>query len=279
MSRAHPPDEAHVHRLVEMRTGQVRAHLAADDTAILPCGATEQHGAHLPVGVDTMTAIAVAEDAAERTGALLAPPVWFGWSPHHMAFEGTLSVRPETLSALVEDIMVSLLHHGVRRIVVVNGHRVANVPPLAIATTRVRARTGAAIAVADIGYLAQPEYERWATEEGSGGIGHADGYETAHMLHLHPDLVDKDAVPVGGEAAAGDSMKVVDPNIARNRAAWWPSTAAELLGHGDGASGRPAWGTGERGAALHGALVRDVVALVEELRRMEVDVTRPAAPS
>ena len=129
--------------LARLSYPEVADYLKDADTVLVPCGATEQHGSHLPVGVDAMTAIAVADDVSSRTGVLVTPPMWFGWSPHHMGFAGTVSLRPETLTALAEDVATSLLHHGFRRVIFINGHRLANLPPLSIASTRVRNRTGA----------------------------------------------------------------------------------------------------------------------------------------
>lgn len=268
--------------LSELSHVQVEDYLAQGDTVLVPCGATEQHGAHLPLGVDAMTAIAVATDAAAATGVLLAPPLWYGWSPHHMGFAGTVSLRPETLTALAEDVAVSLLHHGFRRVLFVNGHRLANLPPLSIAATRVRNDTGALVAVADLAHLAQPEYAAARESEGASGIGHADGYETAHMLHIHPGLVDQDQV---GASLAGTpdetqhpAMRTIDPSAASTRVAWWPSTEAEILASGSGVSGDPTWGTADRGRLLHEAMVRDLVALVRQVQGATVDVTRPGAP-
>ncbi len=270
------PDDGKLIRLERLRWDEVQAHLEQDDVAIVPIGATEQHGPHLPVGVDTMTAIAVAEDAAAATGAVLAPPVWYGWSPQHMGFPGTVTVRAETLIAVAEDVATSLIYHGFRRVILLNGHRIANVPALSVATTRVRELTGAVVTVADLGYVAQPEYAQ-AWDEGAGGIAHADGYETGHMQFLDPELVAEDRIP---EARPDDhaGVRSVDPNVASTRVAWWPSTSSELRERGHGAGGRPDWGTPERGERLHAAMVRDVAAIVEAVRGVDPQVTRPPVP-
>ena len=70
---------------------------AAKGVVIVPVGSTEQHSLHLPVGTDSFVAITLAEDAAAKTGAVIAPPVWYGWSPHHMVRPGT-TVALETAS-------------------------------------------------------------------------------------------------------------------------------------------------------------------------------------
>jgi len=83
----------------------------AKGTVILPVGSTEQHGPHLPVGTDTM----------------VAPPLWFGWSPHHMVLPGTITIRPEILIEITSDIIGSLNQHGFDKFIFVNGHRIVNV--------------------------------------------------------------------------------------------------------------------------------------------------------
>jgi creatinine amidohydrolase len=128
---------------------EVRDHLQKDDVIIIPVGSTEQHGPQLPLGTDSMVAIALAEDAAREAGALVATPIWFGWNPHHMAYPGTITLHPETLIELVTDMCQSLIYHSFRRIIILNDHRVANMVPLTIASTRLRERTGTCVAVAD----------------------------------------------------------------------------------------------------------------------------------
>lgn len=90
---------------------------------MLPLGSVEQHGNHMPLGTDTMLAHAVSLAAAERArGAAVLPPPWFGLSAHHMRFPGSVTLRAETLMAVAEDIVASLVQHGFRRILIVNGH-------------------------------------------------------------------------------------------------------------------------------------------------------------
>ncbi len=79
-------------------------------TIILPFGSTEQHGPHLPVGTDTMVAMTLAQDAAAKTNVPVAPPLWFGWSPHHMVLPGTITIRPEILAEMAFDIISSLIY-------------------------------------------------------------------------------------------------------------------------------------------------------------------------
>ena len=84
-------------RLQELKWPDVKEYLENDQRIILPIGSTEQHSFWLPLGTDSMVAIALAEEAAKKTDVLVAPPLWMGWSPHHMALPGTITIRPEIL--------------------------------------------------------------------------------------------------------------------------------------------------------------------------------------
>jgi creatinine amidohydrolase len=90
--------------------------------ALIPVGATEQHGPHLPLGTDFFTAKALAEAAADKTGAICTPVIPIGVSAHHKQFWGTLWVSPETFRHYMYEVSISLGSHGVRRIIFVNGH-------------------------------------------------------------------------------------------------------------------------------------------------------------
>ena len=97
-------------------------------TAILPLGAIEQHGPHLPLSVDSDHADALALRIANKLGtALVLPTVRVGYSPHHLGFAGTLSVRPSTLEAICMDYCSSLAAHGFTRVVLFSGH-IGNYP-------------------------------------------------------------------------------------------------------------------------------------------------------
>ena len=113
----------------ELTWAEVRQYLEHDDIAIVPIGSTEQHGPAGVLGTDTYVAVGLAEDAARRAGTLVAPPIWYGESSHHMAWP-TLSVRASTLLEVVKDICRSLAHHGFRKIILINGHKGSNLPPL-----------------------------------------------------------------------------------------------------------------------------------------------------
>ena len=98
-----------------------------DKVVILPVGALEQHGPHLPLGTDTMVVNEIASRAAKRTNSILAPAITYGFKPQPGSsggnwFSGTLSLDGSTLTSIVRDIVRELFRHGVRRLLILDGH-------------------------------------------------------------------------------------------------------------------------------------------------------------
>ncbi len=117
----------------ELTWEMVEDYLKQENIAIIPAGATEEHGPAGPLGVDSYVSISLAEDVARRAGVLVTPPVWFGDSSHHSGFAGTISLRPSTLMEVIKDISRSLVRSGFKKVLVINGHKLANLPALNLA--------------------------------------------------------------------------------------------------------------------------------------------------
>ncbi len=90
--------------------------------ALIPLGSIEQHGPHLPLGTDILGAINVTELTAKKANAFGVFCTLPAYSPHHMGFAGTITLRPETLSAYLTDVIGSLAHHGIKRVMILNSH-------------------------------------------------------------------------------------------------------------------------------------------------------------
>jgi creatinine amidohydrolase len=108
-------------KITEMNWMQVETYLQRDDRAVVPIGSTEQH-AGLSLGVDLILSERVSVEAAEPLGVPVFPTLNFGYTPYFTAYPGTVSLRIETLLALVRDVLDSLQRSGFRRILMVNGH-------------------------------------------------------------------------------------------------------------------------------------------------------------
>jgi len=232
------------------------------DVVLIPVGSTEQHGRHLPLGTDTMVASFLAEDGAKETGCLSAPPVWYGWSPHHMVLPGTVTVRPEVLMELLYDIIVSLHEHGFKKMVVINGHRIVNIPWMQIAAERAQRILGVRVVLFDPAYMSK----EIVPQLGFGSVGHAEEIETSHMLHKRPDLVRLEKA----EDSEGHKSLLysVDPAYEKDTLCYVPSTRQAMQKQADssgGTAGRPTLSDAGAGEKYHRHLVDNLVAVVRSL--------------
>ncbi len=188
--------------LAEMTWAEAAAAVAhGHATVILPLGATEQHGPHLPLGTDTMRAQALAERlAADLPGALVAPVLPVGCSDEHHGFAGLIGLDHATLAAVIVDCARRLAGWGVARLVLLSAHG-GNGRALALAAERLAAALpglevvvlGGGTALAD-GILAV------AAADGvtAAALGlHAGEGETSEMLALRPDLVRRERAAAG----------------------------------------------------------------------------------
>lgn len=176
------------------------AHARGQTTAILACGAVEQHGPHLPTGTDDYLGTAMAERAARLAGnALVAPTLRPGLSEHHMHFPGSFTLRPSTFVALVEDYCHSLARQGFERIVIFASHGGNSDTLRASAPALARAlHPGCDVIVAVGGEWFQRVIQSLSDRDiplGRAGV-HAGFAETSMMLAYRPDLVQMElAVP------------------------------------------------------------------------------------
>lgn len=158
--------------------------------AVLPVAATEQHGPHLPVGVDTFIMQGYLARAMERIPAelpvLVLPIQAVGKSNEHTGFPGTLSLSAETVIRTWTDIGESVFRTGCRKLVIVNSHG-GNIPPLDIVARDLRVRFGMLVVVASWARFGYPD-GLYPPEENVHGI-HAGEAETSLMLAFRPDLV------------------------------------------------------------------------------------------
>lgn len=267
----------------ELKWPEIAEYLERSDIALIPVGATEQHGPHLPLYVDTGWAVGMAEGAGERADALIAPPVHYGWGPHHMAYPGTITLRAGTLQQLCVDIGESLVYHGFKRLVFINGNRAANLPPMEIAASQLRFRTGAFAAVVDAGLIAKSAVHA-VCETPEGGLGHAGESETAYTLFRNPDLVDM-GLAVDAEHHRGRfglSHKPFEPPWDGDTA-YVPRTDGDMRRGTEvtlGIAGSASLATAEKGERIHAILCDALVDFIQtHVRTAAVTLKEVAIPT
>lgn len=174
---------------IRMKAEEIEAAAKAGAAVMLPIGAVEQHGRHLPVDTDIAFAQATAAAvAANVPNTLVAPPVWWGLSGTHQGFPGLLSLRLETFLALLNDLCKSIADQGFERIVLVVAHG-SNRPAVSAFVTQFKIDHGVGLMQLNCTGLGASTFVR-LRRSARGGEAHAGEFETSLMLHLRPDAVD-----------------------------------------------------------------------------------------
>jgi creatinine amidohydrolase len=217
-------------------------------TVILPCGSLEEHGAHLPLGTDTLHAVALAQAASQQIPVWTAPPIWYGLCRSSSQHPGTVGIQGSTLQLLIKDVLRSFHSQGMRQAVILSGHAggthmaalvdageqlLEELPDIRIAV----------LSVLDLGA------EAWREILETPRDSHAGEMETSVMLHLHPDWV---------QGTSPEEYPTFPRHfLVRNKRAFWPGGV---------------WGNPQAASALKGKafLERATEALVELVRQLEV---------
>ncbi|MGM0604708.1 MAG: creatininase family protein [Halobacteriota archaeon] len=256
------------HRYDELRWPEIDAAAEAGATVLVPVGATEDHGPHLPVDVDRRIVEAICEPtAAGRDDTLLFPTIDHGYLPHHMDFPGGITIGWRTFVDYVIDVCTSLAHHGFEKILLVNGHG-SNHHLLELATRQVIVQyPNVHCAMLSWWQLAEVRDVAAAVRTaGPQGSAHAGEMETSIYMHLFPDRVDLDAavrdvgypesrhfnnLDLAGETRPEDSTPVTMME-------WW-STISETGIMGDASAA-----SAETGELLVEAAVEGLDSVLEE---------------
>ena len=233
-----------------------------DAIIIVPLGATEQHGPHLPVMVDYRLVTEAAMRSAEKLRkaghpVLVMPTVWTGFSEHHMELGGTITIDFSTFHGLVRGIVRSLVRDGFRRICLLNGHG-GNIAPLTVVVSELTVELK--IPLVTLCYFEMaPEAMRDILEYQVSTL-HACESETSMMMATEPQLVDHERL---SEARGPDQDRpeietLVGPNVFR----WQALNARSRCGViGNGAAGTA--DKGERLLEAQSARIAEVLGTAE----------------
>jgi creatinine amidohydrolase len=226
------------HRLAQLTRVEAGERARAGAVCLVPTGSLEQHGEHLPVFTDSLLAEHVCLEAARRasTDVIVTPPVWTGFSPHHLRFGATVTLSSSTFTALVRETVASL-RSWCPRVLVVNGHGGNRGPLITL---------GVEDRVESVSYweLVRPTRLSALFPYDLGSVGHAGEFETSEMLEAFPELV--------GEPGFG-----FEPIMEQNAAFLLPDMGES------GVLGDPRAATAEGGRAVLEDVVSALVALLD----------------
>jgi creatinine amidohydrolase len=222
--------------------------------AVLPWGATEAHGWHLPYGTDVIEATRIAERAAElahERGAriVVLPTIPFGNDEQQLDQLSTISIRTATAAAILNDVARSLVAQGIDRLVILNGHGGNQFQPL---VRDVQSEHKLLVVVVNFYQLVPAAKDAIFELPGD----HADELETSLLLHLTPELVELERAGQGGRAPfAIDGL--TQPGV------WTPRPWSKS--HPDTGSGDPSRATAEKGAKYFSAVTEALAGLLVSL--------------
>lgn len=246
----------------ELTWPEAEKYLRKTDIALLPVGAIEQHGPHLPLDTDTFDA----EYLARRVAAACSNPkplvlnvIPYGVSYHHDDFKGTLSVSNDTLSRLVYDLGMGLARNGIRKLVIINGHG-GNTPALSYAAQMIHRDTGIFVCV-DTGETSDVDLNEIIETPND---VHAGEMETSTALAVRPHLV-----KMSQAAASVPSFSSRYLDFTSKRGVSWYAFTNQLSKNG--VMGNPVKADARKGVQLWDMMIAHLVGLVEDLKPMSLD--------
>jgi creatinine amidohydrolase len=256
------------HRLEDMTWPEARRAAAEQRVVLLPVGAIEQHGPHLPVDVDNRIVTWLCDEAARQRPDLIvsAPPIHYGFNVHNMGFPGTVNVEVASFLAYVGDVCRSFVRQGHTRVLLVNGHG-SNAMLCALVAREIVNTSEDALAAAVNHWSLAADLATEIRESGRGGMAHACEYETSWYLFLDPGAVLMDrAVP--------------DMLASRSRFVWVDLMAGNgpvaliddwsRVSNGSGVEGDPTTASAEKGKQYADVEVANLIAFCEDFRAMTV---------
>lgn len=224
------------------------------DKAILAFGSCECHGGHLPFGIDTFVSHDLALSVAELLDrTVVVPPLWYGMSLHYRHKPMCISLKNETVTEVVHDVLESLAFWGIQRVFIINGHD-GNIPCIETAARDVKiAHPEMRIGVLDAWWQVIGDLLPRGTFEVWNGLGHGGEGETSISLAVVPHLVEM--------TQAKGMVPQLDPHV---KLIW---NFEELTDYG--ASGAPEKGSAEKGKKMKEAIVNLIVDFIKKMDKQE----------
>ena len=197
----------------ELTAEDLRAKAAENAIVVLPVASMEQHGPHLPVGVDTFLCEAVCQGGAELAikdvPVVVAPTLWCGMAEHHMAFGGTFTFDIPTYMAVLRAFLTNIKRHGFKRVFIVNGHG-GNIAALNAFLPDFTRETGLKLYATTYFEMSKNDLGQFLEDQKQ--VHHACEVESSMMMVVAPDTVKHDRLPEAFGLLNGDPRKAFPAN-------------------------------------------------------------------
>jgi creatinine amidohydrolase/Fe(II)-dependent formamide hydrolase-like protein len=246
----------------ELTWRQAKTRIKKMDVALLPVGALEQHGPHLPLDTDAFDADYLARRVAEACSdpkPLVLPLIPFGVSYHHADFTGTVSISNDTLAKMIYEIGMSVSRNGIRKLVIINGHG-GNSPALNYAAQMIN-RDARIFVCVDTGETSDVDIDKIIDTPND---VHAGEIETSTGLAVRPQLVQMDRAKKHIPKFSSRYL-----NFTSKRGVLWYAYTRKISP--SGVMGDPTKASAAKGDRIWEIMIAHLVSLVEDLKRLTLD--------
>ncbi|MDG6220645.1 MAG: creatininase family protein [Candidatus Thermoplasmatota archaeon] len=237
-------------KIEDMTSHEFASAVQEDPVVILPMGALEEHGPHLPLSTDMVQPLHVVEKAAEKTGALVLPPMWYGLCSSTKNFPGTITLSFDTLRLFSKDMVKELARNGVRRVMLISGHAGG----MHMSAIKLGVQEALAELDKEMLVLVLSDYDfAYSRDDMEEDDGHGGMLETSRVMDIEPELV-KDDKP---------SCHPIFPRfqVLKDASRFWPEGV-----HGDASKA-----SGEYGQKVNEDIVEKLVELIENMKMELMD--------
>ena len=257
-------------RLDSITWPQAEAYFKEHDTVIVPLGSTECHGRHMPLGTDTMIPNKIVEILESKTDALIAPTMPYGNTDYLSAFPGTISLGTDVLYQVMYQILEGLRKHGARRFVIVNGHGGNNavLDRLSLEFDK----KGCVVAQMNWWVMVWNLVPGWDGSFPWHG-GHGGGEETAAMMAVNEDLIDRSAICDSNLKQLSDELPFSGLASVRFKGLDIPMRrfSTEVTDNGWVGEDHPSVATKEWGESMINAAADYIAEFIEALKKVKLD--------
>ena len=260
--------------LPHMTVPEVEEFLTKSDMVIIPIGALEQHGNHLPIGTDFLNGVERCKLIAQERDILACPVLMIGQSPYHMGFAGTITLSAELILKVHLEAVESLIHHGFKRFIIMNAHG-GNSAITTLLVDQIN-QTTAGVAVSFEAAI-EPFLEASGSSKNMIFDRHAGTPETSNSMYLIPTLVQldkaeahelrlpkhmKDMLPVVNDGDPTAKMLFLAEGL-KQESTGKKTSSAEMSQTGVWGERDPKESTTERGAAGTNKMVKAAVQFID----------------